>query len=103
MGVPMQTMVESYGTSVVWALLIGVPLLVVTGVALLILGPRWSRAGRWRPGENWDHGPVYFADQAIEPPSLTGEVKAATPSTAALELPADSSQVPQVGGARGEW
>lgn len=38
--------------------LIGIPLLIVAAIALMVLMPGWTRAGRWRPGQPWEHDPV---------------------------------------------
>lgn len=37
---------------------IGIPIVIVVVVALLVLAPGWTRAGRYRPGDSWEHEPV---------------------------------------------
>lgn len=53
---------QSPGTPALLALLIGIPLLVVALVSAIVLGPKWSRAGRWRPGQPWHNEPMWFGD-----------------------------------------
>lgn len=83
-------------------ILIGIPLLVVLAVVLAILGPNWSRAGRWRPGEPWPHTAVWFGDggDAVDHPARTpGGLPQDEVAAAAVEgVPA-----PVQGGARGRW
>lgn len=98
------------------ALLVGLPLLTIVVVAAAILGPQWSRAGRWRPGQPWVEGPVWLGagdpDAAAAvltaentPALVTANTDAAIESTQASG--ADDVKSPaapiQLGGARGQW
>lgn len=100
------------------SLLVGLPLLTILVVAAAILGPQWSRAGRWRPGQPWVDEPVWLGsgDPDRAAAVLTGETKSALLSAqeaAALssgdhtesgEVSTTAAAVRmQVGGARGQW
>jgi hypothetical protein len=39
---------------------VGIPLAVVVGLALLIFLPGGRRRSRYRPGQPWDHAPVWY-------------------------------------------
>ena len=62
-------------------IVIGIPIVIIAVVALLVLGPSWTRAGRYRPGDAWDHEPVVIgangsksaaAIESVQPAQLTG-------------------------------
>jgi len=74
--------------------LIGIPVLVIVIVALAILGPHWSRAGRWRPGQPWRDEPLWLGgeDAPSSMPALPAEADTAT---GRVDMP--------MGGARGTW
>lgn len=103
-----------------------VPVLFMLVVVAAVLGPKWSRAGRWRPGETWHEEPVWLGPGDAE----SGQV--ALPSATAVdvavgELPGPSADLAedadstepgrpgsaeltpatastwQPGGARGRW
>ena len=74
--------------------LIGIPVLVIAIVALAILGPHWSRAGRWRPGQPWRDAPMWLGGD---------DAPGSTPAlTATAEVSAERVDMP-LGGARGTW
>lgn len=99
------------------ALLIGIPLLTIVVVAATILGPQWSRAGRWRPGQPWVDEPVWLGsgdpDRAAavltddNSPALLSAEEAAVALTHGGQVPpAGDTTAPtriQLGGARGQW
>lgn len=90
------------------ALLVGVPLLAILIVAAAVLGPQWSRAGRWRPGQPWVNDPVWLGSGDAESASavLTAESTPALAASGAAELASTEGAVePQFtpGGARGQW
>ena len=70
-------------------------------VALLILGPSWTRAGRYRPGESWDYEPVVING------SVGDDVMTAVTATPLAELGsaevADLEARAKVGGASVRW
>ena len=74
--------------------LIGIPVLVVIIVALAILGPHWSRAGRWRPGQPWRDEPMWLGGDDAPGSAL------ALPASA--DIVTDRADIP-LGGARGTW
>jgi hypothetical protein len=80
---------------------VGIPGAFTLLIALAILAPGWTRAGRYRPGESWNYEPVLInasvdtdVKQAIEA-IATGEL--ATPDIASgLVITAE-------GGASARW
>lgn len=42
---------------------VGIPVAIYLVLAALTLGPGRTRASRYRPGQPWNHGPVWFAAQ----------------------------------------
>ncbi len=110
---------NAIGAVVVFAVL---PLAVVAVVVGFVLGPGWSRAGRWRPGEPWlDESVTLTSDVpgATGDSGDPGDSGEATPAVAvaAQTAPSGSGELvatgsaelePQVGaqkygGARGRW
>ncbi|MQA16256.1 MAG: hypothetical protein GEV09_19545 [Pseudonocardiaceae bacterium] len=69
----------------------GGPLAILGVLALLTLRPTSARAPRYRPGQGWDHPPVWWTAD----PDAVG----ATRSPAGLETTAHTAR----GGARGTW
>ena len=120
---------QSPGLLALLALLVGIPLLVVALVSAIVLGPKWSRAGRWRPGQPWHNKPVWFGDgspvdvdavlaREVESGAAQAAIPAAgrTDSQAIGDIPAGgqsaeaispsepgNSATTQLGGARGRW
>ena len=115
---------QSLGTLPLILLLIGIPAAVALLISLIVLGPKWSRAGRWRPGQPWSNDPMWFGDGAPEDvdrvlaaansdadlASLTvGDVDiepVAEESLASVTDPgpgAQSAASLSLGGARGRW
>lgn len=97
-------------------LLIGIPLLVIALVAAAVLGPQWSRAGRWRPGQPWRDDPVWLG--AGDPQRVSEVISYDTSALVAGSAPAQSDGGAQSaasdhgadtgapfipGGARGRW
>jgi hypothetical protein len=107
-----------------------VPVAVALIVVAFVLGPSWSRAGRWRPGEPWRDDPVLLSGDSAEGessavagvPSAQGSqddadvaavagvgASSALVSTSAHEIHTGVPEVPtatvttQFGGARGRW
>ncbi len=62
-------------------IVIGIPIAIIAVIALIVLAPGWTRAGRYRPGDSWDHEPVLIGgggskavpalDGAQQPAQLT--------------------------------
>ena len=118
---------QSPGTPALLALLIGIPLLVVALVSAIVLGPKWSRAGRWRPGQPWHNEPMWFGDGSpvdlgavLAREEEANAVGRAAIAAGAVGHPADDGERPDVveanriddagdwatqnrGGARGRW
>jgi len=94
-------------------LLIGIPLLVVAIVASIVLGPQWSRAGRWRPGQPWRDEPVWlgagdpqrvsevisYGASSLNVATTEGELTSAEKFEPEAEIRAPFVS----GGARGRW
>ena len=59
---------------------VGIPAVVVVLIVLAIMGPGWTRAGGYRPGEPWDHEPVLINA------AITGDVREAVKPTPVSEL-----------------
>lgn len=69
----------------------GIPLAIYGVVALLTLRDKVARHPRYRPGQPWDHPPVWWTA------NLDGIGTGATPA------PAKGSKRTAKGGARGSW
>ena len=115
---------QSPGILLLLVLIIGVPIALAVLITLIVLGPKWSRAGRWRPGQSWNNAPMWFGDgdpvavdkviQGTSPRELS--VSAAAGDADGLSI-AEESVVEEVqpvsdgqpstplilGGARGRW
>jgi hypothetical protein len=77
---------------------VGAPLAVVAVLALLIWGPGGNKRPRYRPGQPWNHEPVWYEPH---PDAVGGH-----PTLAALEAAAHVVHTPSgapLGGARGTW
>lgn len=72
-------------------LLVLMPVLIIGVVTLLTLLPSASRAPRYRPGQPWEHDPVWWT---TDPRGL---------STSATGRVDDEDAVHAAGGARGTW
>lgn len=104
---------EAPNTLLMLGLLIGIPLLVVAIVASIVLGPQWSRAGRWRPGQPWRDEPVWLGagdpqrvSEVISYGAITLSVATAEGELTSVEEvePEAEIRAPFVpGGARGRW
>jgi hypothetical protein len=103
----------------------GIPLAIVVVLALLIFGPGGRKRTRYRPGQPWDHAPVWYephpehgAAAAHGTPGHEGQTTAIGSSVygeptdsdghgAHESPPAAASHPPvkagPVGGARGTW
>lgn len=82
---------------------VGVPLAIFLLLALLIFVPGGRKRPRYRPGQPWDHEPVWY-----EPHPQASGGHDATASHGATAHAALESGVPPVaagplGGARGTW
>jgi hypothetical protein len=75
---------------------VGAPLAVVVLLALLIFLPGGRKRPRWKPGQPWDHEPVWYEPHPGALPA------AGHGSHHALEAGATPSGGP-LGGARGTW
>lgn len=67
-----------------------IPLMILGGLALLTLWPKSARRPRYRPGQRWEHPPVWWtanAESVGKPPADGGE----------------SSERAGRGGAHGSW
>jgi hypothetical protein len=77
---------------------VGAPLAVVVLLALLIFVPGGHKRPRYRPGQPWEHAPVWYEPH----PDAVG----AHPTMAALESAAHVVHThtgAPLGGARGTW
>lgn len=69
-------------------IVIGIPILIIAGVALLVLGPGWTRAGRYRPGDSWDHEPLLVGadgSKAVAEVEAAGQPAQLADESAALQ------------------
>jgi hypothetical protein len=87
-------LVGTLGTAGTAALLVGLPLLVVLLVMVAVLGPQWSRAGRWRPGQPWLDEPMWFGRPGGQVPDGVVAIAAGSQT---------ESTEPTVGGVHGQW
>lgn len=73
--------------------LAGVPLGIMIVLALLTLGPHFHRTPRYRPGQEWQHPPVWWT---ADPDALRG---------CSLGVVRAHHQTPGAphGGCRGDW
>ena len=74
---------------------VGAPLAIILLLVLLVFVPGGRRRPRYRPGQPWDHAPVWYEPH----PQATGDHGAT--SHAALESGAPAAG--PLGGARGTW
>ena len=74
----------------------GVPLAIIVLLALLIFLPGGRKRPRWKPGQPWEHEPVWYEPH---PGAIPG---AGHDSRPALEAGATTTGGP-LGGARGTW
>ena len=75
---------------------VGIPLAIILVLALLIFGRGGRKRPRYRPGQPWDHAPVWYEPH----PQATGGHGAT--SHAAIEGGTAAAAGP-LGGARGTW
>ena len=76
----------------------GSPALVVLIAVLGVMAPGWTRAGRYRPGEAWNHDPLVINAAA------SGDIsKALTTNPRGLTSEAQPAAVAEEGGASARW
>ncbi len=76
-------------------LFVATPLTIAGIAALIILGPGWTRAGRYRPGDDWNYDPLVIH------PSFSGDVKQALTQSATGVLGSAVAQNAQAGMSEG--
>jgi hypothetical protein len=76
---------------------VGAPLAIFLLLALLVFVPGGRKRPRYRPGQPWDHAPVWYEPH----PHATGDHAATT--HAALGSGAPAAAAGPLGGARGTW
>ncbi|HEY8372308.1 MAG TPA: hypothetical protein VIL00_06150 [Pseudonocardiaceae bacterium] len=77
-----------------------IPLAICGVIALLTLWPKFARAPRYRPGQEWNYEPVWWT---ANPAGLGGSTGGAQP-VAGEENTGDAAPVRTArGGARGSW
>lgn len=119
-----ETAQQSPGILLLLVLIIGVPIALAVLITLIVLGPKWSRAGRWRPGQSWNNSPMWFGDG--DPVAVDKIIQGTSPqelSVSAAAGDADGSSIAEeslveevqpvsdgqpstpliLGGARGRW
>jgi hypothetical protein len=77
---------------------VGIPLAVIVVLAVLIWGPGGRKRPRYRPGQPWEHAPIWYEPH---PDAVGGH-----PTLAALEASAHVVHThtgAPLGGARGTW
>lgn len=74
---------------------VGIPLGIYLAIAVPTLGIGWRRRPRYRPGQPWDHEPVWWTADA-EGADLSELPADPTPGSGAVDRTAR-------GGARGNW
>ena len=77
---------------------VGVPLAIFLLLALLIFVPGGRKRPRYRPGQPWEHAPVWY-----EPHPRGAEDHGGSTAHAALESGAPPASAGPLGGARGTW
>jgi hypothetical protein len=79
---------------------VGAPLAIFLVLALLIFVPGGRKRPRYRPGQPWDHAPVWYEPH----PQAAGDHGPTTHGAhAALESGAAPAAAGPLGGARGTW
>lgn len=85
-------------------LLVGIPLLAIAIIAAIILGPQWSRAGRWRPGQPWREEPVWVGAGSAQVVAATLGQQESQESAAQVTDALATQRINEgLGGARGQW
>ncbi len=65
---------------------VGIPAVVLLILVAFILAPAWTRAGRYRPGEPWEHEPVLI-NAALSGPVTDAEEFESAAAVAELDAP----------------
>lgn len=73
----------------------GAPLAIIAVMALLIFVPGGRKRVRYKPGQPWEHAPVWFEPHPDGPAGGHGSHAALTAGSSATAGP--------LGGARGTW
>ncbi|HEY2762849.1 MAG TPA: hypothetical protein VGJ13_02355 [Pseudonocardiaceae bacterium] len=83
--------------------LAGIPLGIMIVLALLTLGPDFRRTPRYRPGQQWQHPPVWWtADpEALRGPNRGGRDRGGR-SRGGIGAQHQTPSAPH-GGCRGDW
>jgi hypothetical protein len=88
---------------------VGVPLAIVLVMALLVFRPGGHKRPRYRPGQPWEHEPVWYEPHPEHSaPAGHGADHAALPSAQRPALTTGATAAPPrsggpLGGARGTW
>jgi hypothetical protein len=93
---------------------VGIPLAVILVLALLTLVPGRKKRPRYRPGQPWEHAPVWYAPHPEHPEDEghgdghgDGHAMLGTGGATALTAGSSAATPPAVGGprggARGTW
>lgn len=72
--------------------ILGIPVVIIVVIALISLGPGWTRAGRYRPGDAWEHDPVLLDSQGSKQLPVVG-----TATTTTHELSERGAQLQATG------
>ncbi|MGV1036164.1 MAG: hypothetical protein ACOYD0_03930 [Candidatus Nanopelagicales bacterium] len=76
----------------------GIPAAVVLIAVLGVMAPGWTRAGRYRPGEPWNH------ESLVINAAASGDIsKALTMNPRGLTSEVRPADVPKEGGASARW
>jgi hypothetical protein len=77
----------------------GIPLLIVAVLAVLTLRPeKGHKRLRYKPGQPWEHAPVWFEPHPVDAPAHGSDG-----AHAAIEAPRQPVPGGPLGGARGTW
>jgi hypothetical protein len=70
-----------------WVVLIGVPLIVISIIALLSLAPTWTQTGRYNPGAGWFAEPLWLGAPESAAPALPAGSAASKSTELAVKDP----------------
>jgi hypothetical protein len=85
---------------------VGIPLLVIAVLALLIWGPGGRKRPRYRPGQPWEHAPIWYEPHPGAPGGSGNGHGDGGSHALALEGSTHVVHTPSggpLGGARGTW